>query len=137
MALVPYDSPVSQSGILFFNTLYDENAACHLALGRPYPENIEGGETMSKEELAAHGANDSMQHVDFMIGTRGTDIDGILRTSTASLKTEAWCRYSGTETGWTERQFKPTSLNRPLAYIDLWGSLSPSGDKLPQRSGSH
>ena len=78
VALVPYDSPVSQSGILFFNTLYDENAACHLALGRPYPENIEGGETMSKEELAAHGANDSMQHVDFMIGTRGTDIDGIL-----------------------------------------------------------
>ena len=49
-----------------------------MALGRPYPENIEGGETMSKEELAAHGANDSMQHVDFMIGTRGTDIDGIL-----------------------------------------------------------
>ena len=64
VALVPYDSPVSQSGILFFNTLYDENAACHLALGRPYPEK--------------HGANDSMQHVDFMIGTRGTDIDGIL-----------------------------------------------------------
>ncbi|MBR5094772.1 MAG: aminopeptidase [Oscillospiraceae bacterium] len=77
VALVPYASPVSQSGILFLNTLYDENAACHLALGRPYPENIRGGETMSKEELAAHGANDSMQHVDFMFGTAGTQIDGI------------------------------------------------------------
>ena len=82
VALVPYDSPVSKSGILFFNTLYDENAACHLALGRPYPENIEGGETMSKEELAARGANDSMQHIDFMIGTQGTDVDGIQEDGT-------------------------------------------------------
>ncbi|MBQ6465759.1 MAG: aminopeptidase [Oscillospiraceae bacterium] len=77
VALVPYDSPISQSGILFFNTLYDENAACHLALGRPYPENIEGGVRMSKEELAAHGANDSMQHEDFMFGTADMAIDGI------------------------------------------------------------
>ena len=77
VALVPYDSPISKSGILFFNTLYDENAACHLALGRPYPENIKGGEEMSKEELAAHGANDSMQHNDFMFGTKEMDIDGI------------------------------------------------------------
>ena len=77
VALVPYDSPISQSGILFFNTLYDENAACHLAFGRPYPENLEGGEEMSKEELIARGANDSMQHLDFMIGTRGMNIDGV------------------------------------------------------------
>jgi len=77
VALVPYDSPISQSGILFFNTLYDENAACHLAFGRPYPENLEGGEEMSKEELTARGANDSMQHLDFMIGTRGMNIDGV------------------------------------------------------------
>jgi aminopeptidase len=77
VALVPYDSPISQSGILFFNTLYDENAACHLAFGRPYPENLEGGEKMSKEELTARGANDSMQHLDFMIGTRGMNIDGV------------------------------------------------------------
>ena len=82
VALVPYDSPVSQSGILFFNTLYDENAACHLALGRPYPENIKGGEEMSKEELAACGANDSMVHVDFMIGTRGMNIDGVQEDGT-------------------------------------------------------
>ncbi|MBR4421839.1 MAG: aminopeptidase [Erysipelotrichaceae bacterium] len=77
VALVPYDSPVSKSDILFFNTLYDENAACHLALGRPYPENIKNGIGMSKEELIAHGANDSMQHEDFMFGTREMDIDGI------------------------------------------------------------
>lgn len=77
VALVPYDSPISKSGILFFNTLYDENAACHLALGRPYPENIEGGEEMSKEELLSHGANDSMQHEDFMFGTKEMKIDGI------------------------------------------------------------
>ena len=77
VALVPYDSPVSRSGILFFDTLYDENAACHLALGRPYPENIKGGEQMSKEELLAHGANDSLQHEDFMFGTADMDIDGI------------------------------------------------------------
>ena len=82
VALVPYDSPISQSGILFFNTLYDENAACHLAFGRPYPENIEGGEEMSKEELIARGANDSMQHLDFMIGTRGMDIDGVQAAGT-------------------------------------------------------
>ena len=79
VALVPYDSPVSRSGILFFDTLYDENAACHLALGRPYPENIKGGEQMSKEELEAHGANDSLQHEDFMFGTKEMDIDGICK----------------------------------------------------------
>lgn len=82
VALVPYDSPISRSGILFFNTLYDENATCHLALGRPYPENIKGGEQMSKEELAQHGANDSMQHEDFMFGTREMDIDGIRKDGT-------------------------------------------------------
>ena len=82
VALVSYDSPVSRSGILFFNTLYDENAACHLALGRPYPENLKGGTEMSKEELAGHGANDSMQHEDFMFGTRELSVDGIRKDGT-------------------------------------------------------
>ena len=82
VALVPYDSPVSLSGVLFFNTLYDENAACHLALGRPYPENIKGGADMDKEELARHGANDSMQHEDFMFGTREMSVDGIKEDGT-------------------------------------------------------
>ncbi len=82
VALVPYDSPVSRSGILFFNTLYDENAACHLALGACYPENLQGGTEMNEEELAAHGANNSMTHCDFMFGTADMDIDGILPDGT-------------------------------------------------------
>ena len=82
VALVPYDSPISKSGILFFNTLYDENAACHLALGRPYPENLKGGTEMSKEELKANGANDSMEHEDFMFGTKEMNIDGIMEDGT-------------------------------------------------------
>ena len=82
VALVPYDSPISQSGILFFNTLYDENAACHLALGRAYPENLKGGTEMSPEELAAHGANSSMEHVDFMFGTADMSVDGIREDGT-------------------------------------------------------
>jgi aminopeptidase len=82
VALVPYDSPISQSGILFFNTLYDENAACHLALGRPYPENLKGGTEMSDEKLEAHGANASMEHEDFMFGTKEMSIDGIREDGT-------------------------------------------------------
>ncbi len=82
VALVPYDSPISQSGILFFNTLYDENAACHLALGRPYPENLKGGTEMTQEELIAHGANASMEHEDFMFGTKEMNIDGICEDGT-------------------------------------------------------
>ncbi len=77
VALVPYDSPISNSNILFFNTLYDENAACHLALGACYPENLVGGVNMSEEELKEHGANDSVQHVDFMFGTKEMNIDGM------------------------------------------------------------
>ncbi|MCR4951796.1 MAG: aminopeptidase [Solobacterium sp.] len=83
VALVPYDSPISKSGILFFNTLYDENAACHLALGRPYPENIKGGTEMSEEELKEHGANASMEHEDFMFGTKEMSIDGIREDGTS------------------------------------------------------
>lgn len=78
VALVPYDSPVSAAGVLFFETLYDENAACHLALGRPYAENLKGGPRMSEDELKACGANDSMQHEDFMFGTADLSVDGIL-----------------------------------------------------------
>lgn len=77
VALVPYDSPVSNSGILFFNILYDENAACHLALGKSYPENLKGGTDMSEEERSRYGANTSLQHVDFMFGTKEMSVDGI------------------------------------------------------------
>src|SRR5699024_5282986 len=69
VALVPHESPVSQSNLIFYNTLFDENASCHIALGKAYPTNLEGGSEMSLEELDQHGVNDSLTHVDFMIGS--------------------------------------------------------------------
>ncbi|RFU66569.1 aminopeptidase [Peribacillus glennii] len=77
VALVPYHSPISQSNILFFNTLFDENASNHLAIGSAYAFCIEGGKKMSQEELAENGLNESLTHVDFMIGSPKMDIDGI------------------------------------------------------------
>lgn len=77
IALVPDESPVSQSGLIFYNTLFDENASCHFALGKAYPTNLTGGSAMSNEELDAHGVNDSIIHVDFMVGSDQLDIDGI------------------------------------------------------------
>jgi len=77
VALVPHRSPISQSGVLFFNTLFDENASNHLAIGSGYAFNIEGGKTMSPAELAKHGVNESITHNDFMIGSAEMDIDGI------------------------------------------------------------
>ena len=74
-ALVPYDSPIQNSGLLFYNTLFDENAACHIAFGEAYPC-IEGGRDMDKEELKARGLNDSVTHVDFMVGTEDLSIIG-------------------------------------------------------------
>jgi aminopeptidase len=79
VALVPYSSPINLSGILYYNTLYDENASCHLALGRAYPTTIKNGTSMTKEQLEAAGCNDSLEHVDFMIGTNDMNIDGILQ----------------------------------------------------------
>ena len=76
VALVPYDSPIRNSGLLFYNTLYDENASCHLAFGEAYPECIAGGERMTREELDAHGLNHSLTHVDFMVGTADLSITG-------------------------------------------------------------
>lgn len=77
VALVPYNSPISKSNIIFFNTLYDENASCHLALGSSYPSCIKDGDTMSEEESLKAGANSSLTHVDFMIGTNDTNIVGV------------------------------------------------------------
>jgi aminopeptidase len=85
VALVPYDSPISQSNILFFNTLFDENASNHLAIGSAYAFCIEGGKTMSSEELKENGLNDSITHVDFMIGSAEMDIDGITEDGTTEL----------------------------------------------------
>lgn len=77
VALVPYHSPISQSNILFYNTLFDENASNHLAIGSAYSFCIDGGKNMSQEQLAENGLNESITHVDFMIGSNEMDIDGI------------------------------------------------------------
>lgn len=77
VALVPHSSPISQSGLLFYNTLYDENAASHIALGQCYSKCFENGETLSKEQIESRGGNASMIHVDWMIGGAETEIDGI------------------------------------------------------------
>ena len=76
VALVPYDSPISNQKILYYNTLFDENASCHLAFGEAYNECIQGGQNMDKEELKALGLNDSIAHVDFMVGTSDLSIVG-------------------------------------------------------------
>lgn len=76
VALVPYDSPIRNQNLLFYETLFDENAACHLAFGEAYAECIQGGEEMTKDELKAHGLNDSITHVDFMVGTADLNITG-------------------------------------------------------------
>jgi len=73
-ALVPYTSPIRESGILFYNTLFDENAACHLAIGRGFSNLLRGYETLTEKEAHEKGINDSITHVDFMIGTADLSI---------------------------------------------------------------
>jgi aminopeptidase len=82
VALVPHSSPIASSGMLFFNTLFDENAASHIALGQAYSSCLQGGDKLTSEELAARGANDSLIHVDWMIGSGKLDIDGETATGT-------------------------------------------------------
>lgn len=77
VALVSVKSPINTSGLIFYNTLFDENASCHLALGAAYPTCVEGGVDMNDEELKAHGINDSQIHDDFMIGDETLSIVGI------------------------------------------------------------
>ena len=82
VALVPYDSPISNSGILFYNTLFDENASCHLAFGDAYPC-VKGGNDMTREELDKFGINASITHEDFMVGTKDLSITGITHNGKA------------------------------------------------------
>ncbi|WP_189074497.1 aminopeptidase [Deinococcus sedimenti] len=79
VALVPHSSPISRSGLFFFNTLYDENAASHIAIGSAYRFNVKGGVDMSLEDFNARGGNDSLTHVDWMIGSDQIDVDGITK----------------------------------------------------------
>lgn len=78
IALVPYQSPISNTNLIFYNTLFDENASCHFAIGRAFPFCLQGGTEMSQEELRNRGLNDSLTHVDFMMGSSEMNIDGIL-----------------------------------------------------------
>ena len=79
-ALIPYNSPISLSGILYYNTLFDENASCHLALGHGFNECLKGYEKLSDEECKKRGINDSMIHVDFMMGAKDTSVVGVSKT---------------------------------------------------------
>ncbi len=82
VALVPHSSPIAQSGLTFLNTLFDENAASHIALGQAYTSCIKDGDKLTPEQLAAKGANDSLIHVDWMIGSGELNIDGVTATGT-------------------------------------------------------
>lgn len=82
VALVPHRSPISDTNIVFYNTLFDENASCHLAIGNAYAFCLEGGKSMTPEEQAENGANSSITHVDFMIGSAELNIDGVLEDGT-------------------------------------------------------
>ena len=77
---MPHDSPISNTNTIFFNTLFDENASCHLAYGEAYPSCIKGGELMTEEELEKNGLNTSLIHNDFMIGFPDMDITAVTRS---------------------------------------------------------
>ena len=79
VALVPHSSPISRSGLFFYNTLYDENAASHIAIGSAYRFNVKGGIDMDAEQFAQKGGNDSLTHVDWMVGSDQIDVDGITK----------------------------------------------------------
>lgn len=83
VALVPHSSPISQSGLLFYNTLFDENAASHVALGNAYKFTLRGGNDMTDPDFERAGGNRSVVHVDFMIGSGQLDVDGVLKNGTA------------------------------------------------------
>jgi aminopeptidase len=93
VALVPNSSPISATGLLFWNTLFDENAASHIALGQAYSTCIRGGDSLDPAQLAAKGANDSLIHVDWMIGSGEMDVDGIRNDGKAEplMRGGEWC----------------------------------------------
>jgi aminopeptidase len=94
VALVAHSSPIAKSGLLFSNTLFDENAASHIALGQAYSTCVRGGDTLTTQELAERGANESLIHVDWMIGSGRMDVDGITREGVAEplMRRGEWSR---------------------------------------------
>ena len=85
IALIGKNSPIAKSGILFYNTLFDENASCHLAIGKGYPTTIKNGDNLSNSELKEKGLNDSVEHIDFMIGTPDLSVVGIQKDGTKTV----------------------------------------------------
>ena len=83
VALVPHSSPISASGILFYNTLFDENAACHIALGQAYKTCFDNSGSLTDEAFTAQGGNKSLIHIDWMIGSGAVDVDGITASGEA------------------------------------------------------
>jgi aminopeptidase len=94
VALVPHGSPISQTGLLFYNTLFDENAASHVALGSAYRFTLEAGEDMTHDEFERAGGNRSVVHVDFMIGSGDLDVDGVLADGTSEplMRSGEWAQ---------------------------------------------
>ena len=92
VSLVPHSSPIASSGLLFMNTLFDENAACHIALGQAYSTCLKNGDSLTPEELGSRGANESLIHVDWMIGSSQIDVDGISAegASTPVMRAGEW-----------------------------------------------
>ena len=93
VALIGKNSPIAESGILFYNTLFDENASCHIAIGKGYPSTVDGSENLAAKELKARGLNDSVEHVDFMIGTADLAVTGISENGekTPLFADGEWC----------------------------------------------
>lgn len=93
VALVPASSPINRSGVLFYNTLFDENAACHIAFGAGYPTNIKGGAALTRAQLMEKGLNDSAIHEDVMIGAPDTRVEGVRKNGETVLifKNGEWC----------------------------------------------
>jgi aminopeptidase len=82
IALVPNSSPISKTGLLFYNILLDENASNHIAIGKAYKDSLKNGKELTDEEFNAAGGNDSLRHLDFMIGSGEMNVDGVLEDGT-------------------------------------------------------
>ncbi len=113
VALVPHSSPISKSGLLFYNTLFDENAACHIALGQCYSKCFVDGAKLTPEQIAAQGGNKSFIHIDWMIGSGEIDIDGVQQDGS---------RVPGVPQGASGRRRLPETVaasmrSRPMASL--------------------